>query len=135
MDRQTLLEHARVAALHAHSPYSHFRVGAALLASGRIYTGANIEISSYGLTLCAERAAMAAAISEGAGPISHIAISCIDAAPDAPPSMRTPCGACRHWIADLAPAAIIYIDGINHDFTSEDLLPLAFTLPPDERRT
>jgi cytidine deaminase len=63
MTREELLAHARTAALRAHCPYSHFRVGAALLAGGKLYTGVNIEISSYGLTLCAERSALAAAIS------------------------------------------------------------------------
>jgi cytidine deaminase len=129
MDRQTLLDHARAAAHHAHSPYSHFRVGAALLAGGRLYTGANIESSSYGLSLCAERAALAAAVSQGAGPTTHIAVACIDATADLPPTASMPCGACRQWLADLAPEAVITVDGIDHDFAVDDLLPLAFALP------
>src|SRR5438876_12050390 len=68
MTRDELLAAAREAALRAHCPYSHFRVGTAVLAGGKAYVGVNIEISSYGLTLCAERSALAAAISAGAGP-------------------------------------------------------------------
>ena len=117
---------AREAALRAHCPYSHFRVGAALLAGDKLYTGVNVEISSYGLTLCAERSALAAAISDGADPITHIAVACIDVSPGAPLNERTPCGACRQWLADLAPQAIIYIDGVSQNFSVADLLPYAF---------
>lgn len=126
MEREALLALARQTALQAHCPYSHFRVGAALVASGKTYVGVNIEISSYGLTLCAERSALAAALSDGAGPITHIAVACIDAPPDALLGARTPCGACRQWIADLAPSAVIFIDGTEHDFHITDLLPFAF---------
>jgi cytidine deaminase len=131
-EREALLQQAREAAKHAHSVYSHFRVGAALKAGERIFTGVNIEISSYGLTLCAERSALAAAVSAGAGPITHIAVACIDARPAAGAQERVPCGACRQWIADLAPQATISIDGLERDFSIEDLLPLAFGL---ERRS
>ncbi len=131
-DREALLQRAREAARHAHSVYSHFRVGAALQAGDRIFTGVNIEISSYGLTLCAERAALAAAVSAGAGPITHIAVACIDARPEAGAEERVPCGACRQWVADLAPQAVIFIDGIDRDFHLADLLPLPFGL---ERRS
>ena len=128
MTRDELLAAAREAALRAHCPYSHFRVGAALLAGDKLYTGANIEISSYGLTLCAERSALAAALSAGAGPITHVAVACIDIPPNAPLNQRTPCGACRQWLADLAPEATIYIDGATRDFSVPDLLPFAFEL-------
>jgi cytidine deaminase len=128
MTREELLAAAREAALRAHCPYSHFRVGAALLAGGKLYTGVNIEISSYGLTLCAERSALAAALSAGADPITHVAIACIDTPPTAPLNQRTPCGACRQWLADLAPNATIYIDGTARNFSVPDLLPYAFEL-------
>ena len=128
MTRDELLAAAREAALRAYCPYSHFRVGAALLAGDKLYTGVNIEISSYGLTLCAERSALAAALSAGAGPISHVAVACIDTPPTAPLNQRTPCGACRQWLADLAPNATIYIDGATRDFSVPDLLPYAFEL-------
>lgn len=128
MERDMLLALARQAALRAHCPYSHFRVGAALVAGGKTYVGVNIEISSYGLTLCAERSALAAALSDGAGPITHIAVACIDAPAQAPLNERTPCGACRQWLADLAPNATIFIDGSEQDFSIRDLLPYAFGL-------
>jgi len=128
MTREELLALAREAALRAHCPYSHFRVGAAVVAVGTCYTGVNVEISSYGLTLCAERSALAAAISAGAGPITQVAVACIDAPAGAPLNQRTPCGACRQWLADLAPAAIVSIDGASQDFSIADLLPYAFEL-------
>jgi len=128
MDREELLALARSTAQKAHCPYSHFHVGAAIVAGGKVYTGVNIEISSYGLTLCAERSALAAAISDGAMPVTYVAVACIDVSPDAPLNERTPCGACRQWLADLAPHAVIYIDGSDRDFSIEDLLPHAFGL-------
>ncbi len=67
MSREELLVLAREVALRAYCPYSHFRVGTALVAGGELYTGVNVEISSYGLSLCAERSALAAAVSAGAG--------------------------------------------------------------------
>ncbi|WP_052887663.1 cytidine deaminase [Thermogemmatispora carboxidivorans] len=126
--REELLAQARAVALQAHAPYSHFRVGAVVVADGQLYRGVNIEISSYGLTLCAERAALAAAVSAGAGQITHVAVACIDAPPSAPASARTLCGACRQWLADLAPQATIYIDGLEESFTVKELLPYAFVL-------
>lgn len=126
--RDELLRQARQAALRAHCPYSHFRVGAALVAGNRLFVGVNIEISSYGLTLCAERSALAAAISAGAGPIAQVAVACIDAPAEALLNERTPCGACRQWLADLAPHATIYIDGAAGEFTVAELLPHAFGL-------
>jgi cytidine deaminase len=127
--RDELLALAREAAQRAFCPYSHFHVGAAVVAGEKTYIGVNIEISSYGLTLCAERSALAAAISDGAGPITQVAVACIDAPADAPLNERTPCGACRQWLADLAPNAVIYIDGSSQDFTIRDLMPYAFGLP------
>lgn len=128
MERDALLALARETAQRAHCPYSHFRVGAALVAGGNIYTGVNIEISSYGLTLCAERSALAAAVSAAAGPITQVAIACIDTPSDAPLAERTPCGACRQWLSDLAPDAVIYINGCEGDFRIDDFLPHAFRL-------
>jgi cytidine deaminase len=103
-------------------------VGAAVAAGGQTFVGVNIEISSYGLTLCAERSALAAAISAHAGPITQVAISCIDAPVDMSLHERMPCGACRQWLADLAPSAVIYIDGNARAFSIEDILPFAFKL-------
>lgn len=139
MDRETLIAAAREAARHAYTPYSHFRVGAAVVVETpdgpRVVTGANVENASYGLTLCAERAALAAARmlapAQGADrgmqvPISAVAIACIDVAEDAPAWQRSPCGACRQWLAELAPDAVYYVDGIPGDLRLPDLLPYAF---------
>ena len=128
MERETLLALAREAATHAHCPYSHFRVGAALVAGGKTFVGVNIEISSYGLTLCAERAAIASAVSAQASPITQVAVACIDAPSAAPLQERMPCGACRQWLSDLAPDATLYVDGSERDFQIADILPYAFKL-------
>jgi cytidine deaminase len=148
MTREELLDAAREAARHAYAPYSHFRVGAALLIEtpegSKVVTGANVENASFGLTLCAERAALAAASlldapqpvdvpekQRGVRPpprISQVAIACIDASSDAPDYQRTPCGACRQWLAELAPGAVYYVDGIERDLHLRDLLPMAFVL-------
>jgi cytidine deaminase len=145
MNRKSLLAAARRAALHAYAPYSHFRVGAAVVVQTskgpRVVTGANIENGSFGLTLCAERSALAAACmlesSRGNCPeetihqrplVTQIAVACIDVPPDAPGWRRSPCGACRQWMAELAPDAVLYIDGIEKDLLLADLLPYAFRL-------
>ncbi len=121
------VERARKAAESAYCPYSGFRVGAIVVAEGAIYRGANIENASYGLTLCAERVALAAAIVDNAS-IDAIAISCPDAAEDMGLAGRMPCGACRQWMAELCPDVVIYIDGIEGLFCLDDLLPNAFRL-------
>ena len=128
VSREELLRLARETAQRAHCPYSHFRVGCALVAGGTLYTGVNIEISSYGLTLCAERSALAAAVSSGAGPITQVAVACIDVPLESGIAERTPCGACRQWLADLAPNVLIYLDGVERDFKVGELLPFAFGL-------
>lgn len=138
MRREQLLSRAREAAQAAYAPYSHFRVGAAVVVKqgerSRIVTGANIENASYGLTLCAERSALAAALTATApagdarapAVITHLAVACIDVPPNAPTELRTPCGACRQWFAELAPNATYYIDGLPGAYHLDDLLPLAF---------
>ncbi|HEY4612329.1 MAG TPA: cytidine deaminase [Bacteroidota bacterium] len=94
---QELVNNARHAKKRAHTPYSHFPVGAALLAAnGRIYTGCNVEVSSYGLTICAERTAIFKAVSEGERNFKAIAIVSND------PDITPPCGACRQVLWDLA---------------------------------
>jgi len=135
MDRDSLLANAREAAQRAYAPYSGFRVGAAVVvelpAGPEIVTGANVENASYGLTLCAERAALAAAVSRHGAPgrpprVSRVAIACIDTPEGAPDAARMPCGACRQWLAELAPDATYHVDGVNRDLTLDDLLPNAF---------
>jgi cytidine deaminase len=92
-----LLKAAASAKKLAVAPYSRFHVGAALLtAQGRVYTGCNIESSSYSLTICAERTAIFKAISEGERSFRAIAVVSDD------PGFTPPCGACRQVLLDLA---------------------------------
>ncbi len=123
-----LLEAARVASRSAYCPYSKFHVGAAIRAGGRIYTGANVENASYGLTICAERTAAFAAVLAAAGPFEAIAVSCVDAPEGSGPELLTPCGACRQVLIEFAdPSTPVIIDRVGR-MTLADLLPLAFRL-------
>ncbi|MBI9103267.1 MAG: cytidine deaminase [Spirochaetales bacterium] len=110
MNKEELLEIAEKAAEKSYSPYSKFRVGAALLCSdGTIVTAANIENRSFGLTICAERSAIVKAHSEGKRVYTALAISCPDA--DYPVS---PCGACRQVISEFVkPDFPVYFSGKN----------------------
>ncbi len=123
-----LLESARQAALRSYSPYSGFRVGAALkLSSGEIVTGTNVENVSYGLTICAERAALVRAVSEF-GPEIRIAAVAVANLNDA---ASPPCGACRQMLAEfmLAEAPVVFpaADGLQ-TLAFHELLPLAFEM-------
>ncbi|MCP5536435.1 MAG: cytidine deaminase [Akkermansiaceae bacterium] len=107
----------------AYAPYSKFDVGAALLAeNGAIFTGCNVENASYGLTICAERAAVFKAVSEGVRTFSAIAI--------AVPGAASPCGACRQVLNEFNPAMKVYLadeNGIlSRQTTLDVLLPDAF---------
>ena len=119
---RALLEAATQARQRAHAPYSRFPVGAALRAgSGRIYTGANVENASSGLTVCAERVAVWKAVSEGERRIEALVLVTEPGA--------TPCGACRQVLAEFeADLPILVADTAGHAwFTSlAALLPDAF---------
>ncbi len=98
--REELLQQARAIATRAYAPYSHFRVGAALRTiTGEVYTGVNMENRSYGLTNCAERGAVQAAVAEGHRRFSEIAVVCLDAEQPTPP-----CGACRQVLSEFMDA-------------------------------
>jgi len=104
VNQAELLPAARAARANAYSPYSGFRVGAAALGEdGQIYIGVNVENVSYGLTTCAERNAIAAAVAAGNRRVWAVAISA-----DRPGI--TPCGACRQVILELGPDAVVVID-------------------------
>jgi homotetrameric cytidine deaminase len=123
-----LLEQARKAALNSYSPYSNFRVGAALLlTSGEIVTGTNVENISYGLTICAERAAVATAISQFGPKIRIKAVAVTNLNEAASP----PCGACRQVLAEFilpeAPVVFPAVDGVQ-TMPFSALLPLAFDM-------
>lgn len=123
---EELMERAREVARNSYSPYSGFRVGAALrLTNGAVVTGTNVENASYGLTVCAERSALACAVAEF-GPEIRIAAAAIANLNDA---ASPPCGACRQvldeFILPEAPVVFPAADGVRvMPFSS--LLPLAF---------
>ena len=109
----------------AYAPYSDFRVGAALLTpSGKIFTGCNIENSSYSLTVCAERTAIFKAISEGHRRFTAIAIATERG------EFIPPCGACRQIISEFGPGARLILTGRNgamRILAASDLFPEPFT--------
>jgi homotetrameric cytidine deaminase len=123
-----LLEQARTAALQSYSPYSGFRVGAALkLGSGEIVTGTNVENVSYGLTICAERAALVRAVSEFGPGIRIEAVAVANLNDSASP----PCGACRQMLSEfVAPEAPVVFPAANgvRTLAFQELLPLAFEM-------
>lgn len=124
MNYNTLAKRALAARKFSHSPYSHFRVGAALLTkSGKIFTGCNIEISTYALTICAERTAIFKARSEGHKLFNAIAIATDEN------GFTPPCGSCRQVLMDLAGDIDCVMTKRNGDIRImklSDLLPMAF---------
>ena len=123
-----LLDQARLAALHSYSPYSRFRVGAALrLTNGAVVTGTNVENVSYGLTICAERAALVTAVSQFGPEIRVDAVAITNLNQAASP----PCGACRQVLAEfiLPDAPVIFpADDGPLVLPFRELLPLAFEM-------
>ena len=120
MYEKSLIERAIEMAKMAYAPYSHFRVGAAVLAeSGKIYGGANVENASYGVTMCAERSAIFAAVNAGERKLTAIAVT------------ETPCGVCRQVMREFCDSkAFKVIVGKSTDdfkvFTLDELLPESF---------
>ncbi len=103
-----LISAARSARENAHAPYSNFRVGAALRAkSGRIFTGCNVENSTYGLTLCAERVAVFKAISEGERGFDAVAVVTDT------DSLTPPCGACRQILWEFCGDAEVVLANLK----------------------
>ena len=125
---ENLLESARRAAQNSYSPYSGFRVGAALLlTSGEIVTGTNVENVSYGLTICAERSALVSAVSQFGPGIRIEAVAVVNLNNSASP----PCGACRQVLAEFilpeAPVIFPAADGMR-TMPFAEILPLAFDM-------
>lgn len=119
-----LVRRAREVMHNAYAPYSHFQVGAAIEADdGSIHIGCNVENASYGLTICAERMAVGAAVAAGERRLVRIAV----ASAVEPPA--TPCGACRQLLAEFGLDMEIITAGPQSErrFRLRDLLPEAFT--------
>ncbi|MFH0881651.1 MAG: cytidine deaminase [bacterium] len=124
-DQEALIKAAIEARRNAAATYSHFRVGAALEdTQGRIWTGCNVESSSYGLSCCAERVALFKAISEGVRSFRKIAIVA------GGPNIATPCGACRQVLHDYAPDLQVILHNPRTKATRiqalQELIPHAF---------
>lgn len=134
MEHDELIARAREAMERAYAPYSGFRVGAALLGDdGSVHTGCNVENASYGLTICAERSAVAKAVASGVRSYSTVAI--VSSGQEPVP----PCGACRQVLAEFSPGmTIVSATGAERkQWTLDQLLPDPFVpLPgrPGERK-
>jgi cytidine deaminase len=119
-----LATQARAAMRHAWAPYSEFKVGAAIEADdGRVFTGCNVESASYGLTICAERMALGAAVVAGARRLKRVMVTTeVD-----PPA--APCGACRQLLAEFGLDLEVIAMGpaTERRWTLAALLPDAFT--------
>ena len=129
MTDERIISEAKEAAKNArefsHAPHSKFRVGAALIAEdGTIWPGCNVEASSYGLTICAERTALVSAIAQGRKKFTHIIVATDTETP------TSPCGMCRQMVYDFAPDAEVIMINLRGDekrFPLKSLLPEAFT--------
>jgi cytidine deaminase len=119
-----LVARAREAMRNAYAPYSEFRVGAAIeAADGRVFVGCNVESASYGLTICAERMALGAAVAAGARSLRRLAVTTeVD-----PPA--APCGACRQLLAEFGLNLEVIAAGPKTErrWALAALLPDAFT--------
>ena len=127
-----LIDAARAACERAYAPYSNFRVGAAIATDDdTIVTGCNVENASYGLTICAERAAVFSAVAAGTRAISCIAVAI--AAPGDDEATLVPCGACLQVLAEFMPPDGKVLIAGRGELTLKDLLPHSFALPQREK--
>ena len=129
-DWALLADAARAASATAYAPYSRFAVGAAVLAAdGRVFTGCNVENASFGLTICAERNAIAQAVAAG---VRDIIAVCVHT-PTAEPT--PPCGACRQVMIEFGrpQVASTCAGGTTRRWAANEMLPGAFALEPPNR--
>ncbi len=132
MEADRLLDRARAAREHAYAPYSGFRVGAAIeVSDGTIFSAGNVENASYGLTVCAERAAAFAAVAGGFRTFRAIALVTDGGEPVAP------CGACRQVLAEFAGDIPVFSEagGRRQEWSLGALLPARFEGPNTETNT
>ena len=126
MTDRELIDISKAAQKNSYSPYSNFKVGAALLCSDHsIYTGCNIENATYGATNCAERTAVFKAVSEGKRSFEAIAITSSGG------GLTFPCGICRQVLGEFSPEIKVILentDGSLQTFTLNELLPHCFKL-------
>lgn len=129
-----LLAFAREVKNNAYSPYSNFRVGAAVYASGQIFQGVNVENAAYGVSVCAERSAVTAAVTAGCTDIEAVAVVGDSDSP------TVPCGECRQVLAEFNPQMRIIMGGRGDEVIVmglDELLPEAFVrgyLDQDEKQ-
>jgi len=137
MDHSGLAACAAAARKNAYAPYSGFAVGAALLCrEGEVFTGVNVENSSYGLTVCAERNALFAAVGAGKQNFSALAVYAAPIGADEGPDYTRPCGACLQALAEFcAPDMPVIRLRSETEFTVTpfaELFPYGFTLSEKE---
>ena len=124
MTAEELIDRAREVRENACADYSHYKVGAALVAAnGKVYTGCNVENSTYGLTVCAERVALWKALSEGERKFTRIAVV---TASDPPAS---PCGACRQLLWEYCgdiEVILANLQGLRRTLTLAEIFPRPF---------
>ena len=127
MDTTELVEAARAAALGSYSPYSEFRVGAAVVGEGgEVFTGANVENASYPAGTCAEATAINSAVSHGVRAIDTVAVACVDADNT---DGAYPCGRCRQIMAEFGVKRVIVTasEGSEvREHTLDEILPYRF---------
>lgn len=107
VDLDELMAVARSAKQRAYAPYSRFQVGAAVATDRGVFSGANVENASYGLSICAERVAAASAVAAGARRIDAVAVT------SSAPGPVSPCGACRQFLYEFGPEMTVVSEGTD----------------------
>ena len=126
IDIEALVARALTARERAYAPYSHYLVGCAIQAGGKIFDGVNVENASYGLTICAERTAIGTAVCQGNRELEAVVVVTQSSPPAAP------CGMCLQTIGEFTtaparlPIVLVNTKGERREFTLADLLPHGF---------